>query len=775
MTFEIGLILLILALAVFSFVTDLLRPDLVALLVLSTLAVSGLVSPAEALSGFSSPAVIAIWAMFIISGGLAVTGVADQLGALVMRLAGRSEAGLLTVIMLAAALLSAFMNSVSVVALLLPVVIVVARKTGHPPSRLLIPLAYASLLGGLTTLVGTSTNLLVSETLRENGLTPFNLFDFSPVGVPVMLAGTAFMVFIGRHLLPRQAPDQAARTRDLSAFYNLNERLQVLRVPAGSALAGRTLAESRLGGLLGLNVIGILRRGQAHLAPDPNLVLEADDRLLVVGKATRLDEIRQRRLLSIFPAAMPAEQMAAAGLGMAQLTVRPGSRLDGQTLARAGLRREFGLNVLALLRNAHVEKENLGEAILHAGDRLVVLGTAGRVEALAGQTEFDVSEPPPAALAYLAELVRVQIPAGSSLVGKTLAETHLGDSADLTILGRLDGEQLGGIPARNEPLQADDVLLAHIGRESLAAWSNVATLEIDETPLSSFALETEKVGFVEATLSPYATIEGKTLRELHFRQKYGLTAVAIWRGGRAHRNRVRDRPLHMGDGLLLYGPRSAWPVVASDPNFIVLEMDVKPPPRRHKAWLALAILVLVMVPVLLNWLTLAIAAVIGAALMVVTGCLTMDEAYRNIEWKAVFLIGGMLPLGIAMETSQTAALIANSLIALLGSYGGAAVLFGLFLLTHLLGQLIPSAVVVVLMAPIGLQAAAGLGASPHTFMIALALAAASSMLSPVSHPANVLVMGPGGYRFSDYIKVGLPLTLVVILLAVLLIPLFWPL
>ena len=297
-TLQIALVLAILSLAVALFVTERLAVDLVALLVLGSLALTGLVTPVEALSGFSNPAVVTVAAVFVLSGALSRTGVASAVGRQILRFAGTSEVQLVVVIMLTAGALSAFMNNVGVAALLLPVVMDIARRTNRPPSRLLIPLAFGALLGGLTTLIGTPPNILVSDALSDAGLGSFQMFDYAPVGLVVMLVGVAFMALVGRHLLPSRdmvkefsTPDQT----DLGKFYNLRERLFAIRLPVNSVLAGRSLAESRLGSALGLNVIAIVRDGQTELSPDPGTLVHAGDKLLVEGESDELANLSGRR------------------------------------------------------------------------------------------------------------------------------------------------------------------------------------------------------------------------------------------------------------------------------------------------------------------------------------------------------------------------------------------------------------------------------------------------------------------------------------------------
>ena len=287
-------------------------------------------------------------------------------------------------------------------------------------------------------------------------------------------------------------------------------------------------------------------------------------------------------------------------------------------------------------------------------------------------------------------------------------------------------------------------------------------------------LESAEVGLVEAVLSPHTTLVGKTLRAIHFRAKYGLSVLAIWREGQAYYSNLGEMALRFGDALLLHGARERIRLLGSDQDFLVLTEDAQEAPRTNKALLAVLIMVVVLLPVIFGLVPIAIMVVVGVALMVLTGCLTMDEAYRAIEWKAVFLIAGMIPLGIAMQTTGAASFVATWMVNLLGEYGPMVVMAGLYILTSLASQVMPNAAVAVLLAPIALNTAGDLGVSPYPLAMTVAVAASAAFLSPVAHPANLLVMGPGGYRFSDYIKVGLPLTLVILFVVLIVMPIFWP-
>ena len=784
MTPQIAITLTILILAAILFISGRLRVDLVALIVLGSLALTGLVTPDEALSGFSSPAVVTVWAMFIISGGLSKTGVANLVGRQVLRLAGQGEGQLTVVIMLTAGILSAFMNNVGVAAMMLPVVMDITQRLGRPPSKLLMPLATGSLLGGLTTLIGTPPNILVSDALRDYGLRPFQLFDFTPVGLVVMLAGVAFVALAGRHLLPARDPAResaAASQKGLSESYGLEDRLFVIHLPPGSPLAGKTLAGSRLGAALRLNVVAIIRNGQARLAPRPDVILRPGDRLIVQGRQDRLAEWQGRPYLVIELEDLALPDRLIEDIGVAEARLSLWSPLVGQTLYQGGLRGRFGLNVLAIRRGDIIQRTNLQDTSLQPDDILLLQGPRPRLEALQAISDFTsfrlISDQELAeAYHWRNRFIALHIPPDSILAGQTLAESRLGDAFGLMVLGLVRDGSARLMPEPEETLQAGDILLVKGEPEDLATLHGLQNLEIEnQLPPQTGELESEQIGLAEVVLSPHTTLTGKSLRHLHFREKYGLSVLAIWREGRPYYSNLRDIPLQFGDALLLYGPHEKLNVLAGEPDFLVLTQAVREPLRLNKAPLAVLVLAAILLSVLLGWLPIVIAAVVGATLMVLTGSLTMEEAYRFIEWRAVFLIAGMLPLGIAMQQSGAARFLAEGMVSVTGRLGPLAIMAGLFILTALAAQVMPTAAVAVLMAPIALNTAGNLGLSPYALMMTVALAASASFMSPVAHPANVLVMGPGGYRFTDYIKAGLPLTLVTLLVVLLVLPIFWPL
>lgn len=599
MTPEIALTLGIVIAAIVLFVSERLPVDVVALLVVLAVVVSGLLTPPEAFAGFASPAVIAVGAIFVVSGGLFQTGVAGRMGRFIVDLAGQSEARLIAVLMIGVALLSAAMNNVAATAVLLPVVIGISRQTGVAPSRLLIPLAYGAVMGGTLTLIGTPPNLIVSDLLRARGLAPLGFFEITWVGLPFVLVGTIFMATIGRRLLPdRPSREKLRRTRlpeELLEIYHLPDYLYALNVPANSPVVGQTLAESAMRQEFGMTVLGVVRESGRVMDPEPCEILKAKDRLLVEGGPRRLER-------------------AATSLGL-----EPG--------------------------------------------------------------------------------------------------TTTSEEAELLLAG--------------------------------------------------------DTGLVEVTLAPRSSFEGRTLREVGFREKYGLTVLALWRGGEAIERDIASEPLKMGDVLLVQGSWRRFRVLRSEPGLIVLLGDEAVPRRTEKAPLAVAILLGMIVVVVAGIVPISVAALAAALLVILTGCVRMDEAYQAIEWSVVFVVAGTLPLGLAMEKSGATQWLADVALSGVADLGVLPVLAVLFVTTVGLNLAISNSATAVLVAPIAFTMAASHGLDPRPLVLAVALASSVAFATPIAHQSNLLVMGPGDYRSRDYARVGLPLSLVGFIVVVLALWVLW--
>ena len=780
MTVSVWILLLIVAAAFILFVSGWLRVDLVGLLVLSALALTGLVSAKDALAGFSSPAVVTVWAMFILSAGLTRTGLAHRLGEPLQRFARGSEALLVAVLMIAASLLSALINTVTVAAILLPATMELARRSGRPPSRLLMPLALGCLLGGPFTGISTPPNILVTDALREAGLRPFGIFEFTPITAAIVAAGTAFVVFLGRRLLPvRRVTRAPGDPTTPGAFYRLEEHIFTVGIPSDSPLAGRTLAESRLGSALDLTVLGLARNGQLTLAPRASNVLLAGDTLIVHGTPDHLQSFRGHEHLRIEPPEV-MEGLACPNLAVAEGVVGAGSSLVGATLLTSGLRRRHRVHVLAVRNKDGDAVADLRHHRLAAGDRLVMRAEPEALDALVETGLVEGLQPLPAGVTGAVEsghdrLLAVRVPPGSVLAGRNLVDSRLGNAFGLTVVGILrDGEYLC-MPWPTETIVAGDLLVLQGSPRDLEVLEGLQALELAAPSSGLIAeLESQQVGITEVLLSPRTTLAGKTLADLLFRDHYGLSVLAVWRKGRAHRSGLQDMALQFGDALLVYGPRHNLEAVARDPDFLVLDRAAARAPRLEKAPIAATVMIAVILSAILGLAPIAIAAMTGAALMVLFGCLSMEEAYRAIEWKVVFLIASMLPLGVAIDNTGAARMGAEALITAVGHLGPRWVVAALFLVTVTATQVIPTAALVVLMSPVALSTAAALHISPHLLMMTVALAASASFASPLSHPAHLLVMGPGGYRFSDYLKLGVPVTITTMLVVVWLLPIFFP-
>jgi len=600
-TADIAYMLVILAITILLFVTEWLRVDVVAILVLLALLITGLITPEEAFSGFSSPAVLTVWAVFIVSGGLFHTGVANLLGDRLLQIAGTNPRRLVGLIMATVGLMSSVMNNVGGTAVLMPAAVSISRKARVSASKLLLPLAFGSLLGGMITLIGTPVNILISDILYQAGYEPFSLLDFAPVGLTALTLGVIYMAFVGLKSLPEQTAVEAMASAgadiDLVDSYRLGERLFRARIPAGSRLVGQKLADSSLREEFELTVIGLERQGKLSLALEKDTVLQRGDVLLIEGM------------------------------------------VDNLVWAEA--------------------------------------------------------------------------------------------------TGWLDVQPEVGVEDRD--------------------------------------LQSEVVGIAEVLLAPRSGLVGKTLAEILFREKYGLTVLAVLRDGRPRRTGLVDLPLRFGDTLLVQGPRQKIRILQREPDFVVMgDIEVAPVVRTRKALLAIGFLVLMLVPVVAGWLPIAASALLAGILMVLTGCLTMDEAYQSIEWKAVFLVAGTLPLGIAMQETGTAEYLAGFLVDILGGVHPLALLVGFYVMTNLLTQFMSNAACAMLVAPIAIGAAQQVGSEPYALLMTIAVAASAGFLTPVAHQSNVLVMGPGGYRFGDYFKSGLPLDLLTFVVTLIIVPLIWP-
>jgi di/tricarboxylate transporter len=775
MTLEIAFLFSLLGVMVVLFLTEKLPVDVTAFAGLSLLVATGLVTSDEAFKGFSSPAVITMLSVFLVSAGLQYTGVAEVLGSRIHRVVGGREILLIVAIMLVAGILSAFMNNIAATAVLLPAVVSLARQAGLSPSRLLMPLAFGAILGGTTTLVGTPPNLLASEVLTDQGLRPFGLFEFAPFGLALLAVGVIFMVTVGRKLLPDQSGGMAEMERaNLAEVYQLEESLFSITIPEDSTLVGTTLAESRLGSVLGLQVVSVIRDGDEKLAPGGGYTMSAGDRLVVQGRRSDLQDRLELQDLEVAELGSTTMQSAATSVSGIVVRLTEDSDFLGKTVRDLNVRNRFRVTIVEVRRGGRSQRDGFADLPFEVGDEILALGPVDLINELASRTEVDVVAEGREAIERLEDgLYVLRVSENSPMAGSTVAETRLRERWDLTIVGVVRGEETQLVVSPKEPLHAGDKLLVTGQPAKVAQLLELGQVEVaDKAPGAS--LESGDVTLLEAVVAPRSAAVGHSLRDLAFRKKYGLRALAIWRGGSPIRTGLPDTPLRLGDGLLLHGRRDKIPLLQADPDFVVLTEGDPGPRRPGRAPFAIAALLLMVVLVVAGIFPIQVAAFFAATLVVLTRALHMHEAYRAVEWRAIFLVAAILPVGAAMERTGAAELLACSVAGFAGDAGPYGVLLALMVLSSVLSQGLDGAPTVVLLGPVVISTASQVGMSPYPLMMGVGLAASAAFMTPFSHKANLLVMGAGGYRSLDYLKVGTPLTIVILGILTFMIPLLMP-
>ena len=587
---NIILVGIIIVAAMGFFIWGRIRIDIIALCVLVALFALSLITPEQVLYGFANQATITIAAMFVLSAGLVRTGLVDWAARYLDRLAGKTELRLMLVLSLTAAILSAFIINAAIVAIFIPVAMVLARSRKIASSRVLIPLSYASQFGGVCTLVGSSTNLIVNSIAVNNGLEPFGFFEFLPLGLAMVGAGTVYLAAVGHWLLPVRKGEAEHVDK-----YRLVDYLAELQVTDKSPLLGQTWETSKVGDETKVELANLLREARPVSRPSRTRI-KADDILLLHGNIEQILEIESK----------------------------------------------YGLKTL---KNARVKDKELSSH------------------------NMKISE--------------VLIPAGSNLIGRTL-------------------------------------------------------------------------------------------QEVTFFRRHRLTILAIQRRGKTLRERLADIKLKENDTVLLQGDKDDITHIMNSPNAIVTNELTALYLRKNRAVLALAVVLTVVALTTLNVMPVMLAAILGAVAMVVTQCLNIEEAYKAIDWKIIFLLAGVLPLGLALEQSGATLWMANHVLEPLASYGPVMLLAALYLITAVLTEAMSNNAAAAILAPIAFTAATTLNIDPRPLLIAITFAASTSFATPIGYKTNTMIYSPGGYRFTDFTRVGAPLNFIFWGLAVLLIPLIWP-
>ena len=573
------------------FITGRWRYDLVALMALLTLTLAGLIPPERTFSGFSNPAVITVAAVLVVSRGLQNSGLVDVIGRQLGRLKGgvtiqlAALTGLITV-------LSAFMNNVGALALLLPVTIQLSRKKNLSPSLFLMPIAFASLLGGMTTLIGTPPNIIVASFREQTGAEPFGMFDFSPVGVGVALVGVVFITLVGWRMIPFRNNNAST-----NGIFDIEKYFTEVRVPEDSKQAGRSLREFKELSEAQAVIVGLVRGKERRMPPQAQTVLEAGD----------------------------------------ILTVR-------------------------------VDSDNLENLVNTTGLELV------------GSEEIGLSN-----------------------------------------------------------------------------------------------LETDEVNLAEAVVMPNSMLIGGSARSLNLRRNYGVNLLAISRQGARLRSRLDRVTFQMGDVLLLQGPESMLSEILASLGSLPLAGRGLRIGQPRRIALSLIIFMTALGFAAAGLVPVSVAFMTAVVVMLMAKLLSLREAYESVDWPIIILLGAMIPVGEALETSGAAQMIADGLLAISSQMSPVVTLAVVLVGTMFLSDLVNNAAAVVLMAPIGISVAEGLNANVDPFLIAVAIGASCAFLTPIGHQSNTLVMGPGSYKFGDYWRMGLPLEVIVVVVAIPLILVAWPL
>lgn len=589
---EMYIVLGILTAALVLFASEAFSVDVVALLILLSLIGFGILSPEEAVSGFSNPAVITIAAMFVLSAGLLRTGALSALAQKVMDYSYGNELRFMLLLMVTVATMSAFINNTPVVVIFLPLVLSLANQSDILPSKVLIPLSYGAILGGTCTLIGTSTNLLINSMAEQHGFKALGMFEFTRLGVIYVIVGITYMYFIGHRFLPSHG------TVTTYATGRIKEYLTEIAVPADSPLLGNDVAEVVASFGEEVQVFQLIRGEMIYWPSFHDLQVQEGDAFLIKGE------------------------------------VNP---------------------IMSLLRSPAVT---------------LAPGVTGPPEPSASQREM-----------ALAELV----------------------------------------------------------------------------------------------INPNSTLLGSTLDEARIPDRYGVHVLAIQRHGAHLREKLSRIRLRVGDVLLILGQEGPLSRLSNYPDFIVLEEIRDVVVDRHKARVALTVTAAVVLLAALKLQPIMVLALAGAVLMVITGCISAREAYRSVDKSILVLIAGTLALGLAMEKSGASEFLATHILNLTGWAGPVFVLSGFYLLTSLLTEVTSNNAAAAMMVPIALSTASALAVNPRAFLMVVLFGASASFATPIGYQTNTFVYGPGGYSFKDFLRVGLPLNIILWLVATVLIPIFWPL
>ncbi len=643
MTFDQAAIVAIFGVALVLFISERVRYDLVALGALLAAVLLGLVKPDDAFSGFGNNAVITVAAVLVMSHGLARSGAVDVVAGPLLRQA-KHPLVLMAGLCVAGAFLSAWMNNVGALALLMPVAMVGARAGGYSVSLLLMPLSFSTLLGGMTTLIGTPPNLLMSDLAGRLRGEKFAMFDFAPVGVAITLVAIGFIVIVGWRLLP----NARAGRKSADEIFDVGHYVTEARLTDKSVWVGKTIGEFEDATTDTVIALGLIH-GDRRLRPHSAYMLQEGDVLLLQADTQALQEFVKAGDISLV-AAEPKEEPK---------------------------------------EEAKVVETPLARSMVNAGVAAEVI-TPEQVKADAAQS----------------------------------------DEAKVV--------------------------------EAKAAEAKEQKKVVRQT-----------IDTIEAVVTPTAWVQGNTARALRLRSRYDANLLAISRRGRPVTTRLRDVALNAGDVLLLEGPADDLPEIVAALGLLPLA-DRRLTLSQRKVVLPLMVFVGAIALVISGVTSAAVAFVLGAAIMVALGFMPVREVYTAIEWPVVVLLAALIPVGAALEATGTAQLIADGIVAVAGGLPPHAILALVLVVTMAVTPILNNAATVLVMGPIAHGVAQSVGVDSSSFLMAVAIGASCDFLTPFGHQNNTLILGPGGYKFADFWRLGLPIDIIVVVVGVALLPIVFP-
>ncbi|MCB1053123.1 MAG: SLC13 family permease, partial [Acidobacteria bacterium] len=598
MTLEIAVLFVILLAMAVMFFTELLPVDLTAFLGLLGLIYLGYLTPDEGFSGFSSPAVITMLSIFFLTGAIVNTGLGDMLATRLYKLVGGNELYMIMAIMLVGGILSAFIFNIAATAVLMPAVSSLARHSRISPSRLLMPLCFATVLGGTITMVGTPPNILAADILTKAGFESFSLFSFAPIGLTLLVVGMLYMLFIGRKGLPvRDLSSEFQQRGNLAQTYQLQENLFAIRVPEDSLLVGKSLRDTHLGISFGVHVLAVKRGSKQMTAPEPDFLIDANDLLMVQGNLGHLQELLRVQGVSLGSKDTSfLEETEALAVCLARLG--PNHPWIGQSAYQLKLRTQYHLTLAAIRRKEEYIHDNFSREILKLGDELLLVGGPAEIKNLYSDPQLKIVGQHKTAMNYLrARTVALKVPAGSELDGLSLKESKLGQLVGVTVVAVNREGHLKLVQDASFQLQADDQLVVCGDLDKVRNLLDLGQISI-ETDVAQNQLMTDEVGMVEVTLAPRSRAAGKNLAELKFRDKFGVQVIGLWREGHALLSQFAYTPLKIGDAMLVQGSWQKIRLLGMDPDFVVLSTGAHAVRRPKKAGLAFLALLLMITLVL---------------------------------------------------------------------------------------------------------------------------------------------------------------------------------